>query len=278
LTTLGDIADGLRAMRWATWGATVGLVVIVLALRVAYLALWCPYELTGDEAHYWEWSRRPDLSYYSKGPGVAWTIALSTAALGNTELGVRLPAALFGALSMLIMARLATAVSGDARAGFVAAAAFALAPVFQATSLLMTIDGPFVAMWLAAAWAGWYVFSHLERGGGVYRPMVALGAALGVGFLYKYTILLLPVGMIGWALVRRRRLAGDASCWKGLFVAAFLFGVLISPVLIWNALEGWPTVRHLIGALLKPSRRPPHGQDNLFAGEMACIADIGGVR
>lgn len=45
-----------------TWRTTLIFAAAVLALRVAYLVWWCPYELAADEAHYWEWSRRPDLS------------------------------------------------------------------------------------------------------------------------------------------------------------------------------------------------------------------------
>jgi len=33
-----------------------------------------PLDLSPDEAHYWEWSRRLDLSYYSKGPMIAYLI------------------------------------------------------------------------------------------------------------------------------------------------------------------------------------------------------------
>lgn len=36
------------------------------------------FNLAPDEAHYWAWSRRLDWSYYSKGPMVAYLIALST--------------------------------------------------------------------------------------------------------------------------------------------------------------------------------------------------------
>ena len=80
---------------WARpWGATLGLVGLVTLLRSAYLVWFCPYTLVEDEAHYWEWSRRLDLSYYSKGPGIAWTIAASVRTFGDVEWAVRLPAAL----------------------------------------------------------------------------------------------------------------------------------------------------------------------------------------
>ncbi|MBF8261431.1 MAG: conserved membrane protein of unknown function, partial [candidate division NC10 bacterium] len=49
-------------------------------------------DLAPDEAHYWTWSKRLDWSYYSKGPMVAYLIALSTRLGGDTDFYVRLPA------------------------------------------------------------------------------------------------------------------------------------------------------------------------------------------
>ena len=73
---------------------------IILAMLLAigflghlrYLTDDCPIDLSGDEAHYWDWSRRLDISYYSKGPMVAWLIRASCAILGDTMPAVRLPA------------------------------------------------------------------------------------------------------------------------------------------------------------------------------------------
>src|SRR5688500_3091200 len=68
--------------------------------RVAYLAPACPLDLAPDEAHYWDWSRHLDWSYYSKGPLVAWLIRLSCELAGpwserhtgSLAFAVRLPA------------------------------------------------------------------------------------------------------------------------------------------------------------------------------------------
>src|SRR4029434_6896258 len=48
-----------------------------------YLINNCPLDLSGDEAHYWDWSRQLDLSYYSKGPLVAYIIRASCAVVGD---------------------------------------------------------------------------------------------------------------------------------------------------------------------------------------------------
>ena len=50
-----------RGYRWAA----AGVIAAVAAANVAYLFAGCPLDLAPDEAHYWDWSRRPDWSYYS---------------------------------------------------------------------------------------------------------------------------------------------------------------------------------------------------------------------
>src|SRR3989442_8481822 len=85
------------------------LIVAAAVLHLVYLACNCPLDLAPDEAHYWDWSRHLDWSYYSKGPLVAWLIhvscavfgSLSQALTGTDMLAVRLPAVLCGSLTLL---------------------------------------------------------------------------------------------------------------------------------------------------------------------------------
>ncbi len=84
--------DERAAVRWL-W-VFLG---VVTGLRIAYLGAGV-LDLSPDEAHYWEWSRRLDLSYYSKGPLVAYLIRALTTAFGTSAISIRLGAVL---LSML---------------------------------------------------------------------------------------------------------------------------------------------------------------------------------
>lgn len=232
------------------WRTPVVLALAVFALRLGYLAWLSPYDLVDDEAHYWEWSRRPALSYYTKGPGVAWTIWLGVRLCGDDELGVRVGAAVAGLVAMLALAVLAARSSGGSwRVGTLAAASFALCSVFQATSFLMTIDGPYVACWIVAALAARELAASRRAGLGGAGPAVVLGAALGVGFLYKYTILLLVPGLV-WHLAREREAVGPRRARiLAVVVGVGAFALAISPVLAWNHARGWPTVTHLLGRL-----------------------------
>ncbi len=232
-----------RPFAWATWRVTVGLALAVLAARMVYLVFLCPYELAADEAQYWDWSRRLDLSYYSKGPGVAWVIAASTRLLGTFEWAVRLPAAVASCVATLALAHLATRLCrGDERVGFLSAVLYQMAPVFYATSQFMTIDAPYFACWVLAAAAGWRIAAGRRRA----TDWLLLGLALGAGVLFKYTILLLVPGLFAYlcrrdvGLSARQKVVGLGLTLVALFAVA-------SPVLLWNARHGWPTVAHLIG-------------------------------
>src|SRR6201996_3040908 len=82
------------------------VIVLVAVSRLVYLARACPLDLAPDEAHYWDWSRHLDWSYYSKGPLVAWLLRLScelfggwsVSTTGSLALAIRLPALSCGSL------------------------------------------------------------------------------------------------------------------------------------------------------------------------------------
>lgn len=226
---------------WAASGwALPMLVLAVTALRVAYLAWLCPYTLVEDEAHYWEWSRSLSMSYYSKGPGVAWLIAASTAIFGDSEFAVRLPAALCSGAGAWLVGLMGAEAAGSRRAGFIAALCWILAPMFQAIGLIMTIDGPFAACWAAAVLGLWRAVVKGARGG-----WVLLGAALALGTLLKFTMLLMiPAVLLTLAGSGREK---RAWWWALGAVAAGLAALM--PVVLWNIREGWPTLAHMLGHL-----------------------------
>ncbi len=218
------------------------LVLAVLVARLAYTWLAGVYTLVEDEAHYWEWSRWLEWSYYSKGPGIAWLIRLATEAMGTSEAAIRTPAVVASAVVALCAAGMARSIYSDGRAAFAAAAMVCLIPIYQAVALLMTIDGPFLACWSVACWSG---LVALRRGGRL--SWLVLGAALALGFLFKYTIVLLVPGLVVFALVHRKTLVLAPGWAKWLVACGFIALLGLLPVAVWNAQHDWATVRHLLG-------------------------------
>lgn len=236
-------------------GAALTIALVLLSARVVWLTLFSRLTLTEDEAHYWVWAQHPAWSYYSKGPGVAWVIWLGTRLFGDVEWAVRLPAAVAGFLGMLGAAAGARwALPEERAAPAIAALLYALVPGFAVAGVLMTIDGPYLACW---AWAGAFAALALLRGSG--RAWLGFGAMVGLGFLFKYTVLLIVPGVVLAAWVTR---GSRPAVRRGALVAGAAVACLgLLPVLVWNAGHGWVTVRHLLGHLGAPG-----GDTRVMAG------------
>jgi 4-amino-4-deoxy-L-arabinose transferase-like glycosyltransferase len=229
----------------------MGLVAAVFVVRVVYLFWLSPWQLLGDEAYYWEWSRHLDLCYYEKGPGLAYLIAASTRLLGVSEGAVRLPMALLSAACAWGLGRLTLwCTGGNARAALAAVVMFLLLPAFQANAQICTQDGPMIACWIALSAAGYRLVMRWHRGVDGAGDWVLIALLLGLGFLFKQSILLFAPGLVVYAIIQRGRLVWrPARLLAYSVLAAVTFAVAVSPMVVWNVRHGWPTLAHTLGHL-----------------------------
>lgn len=239
---------------WAAW------TLLVLAGWTLIRLVWInAFEVAGDEAYYWLWSKHLDWNYYSKGPGVAWTMALSTGLLGDTAFGIRLPSVLLAAgtgWGLFLLGR--DLVSP--RTGFWTVVIASLFPLFAVGGLLMTIDPLSVFFWTWTLWLGWRLRDATS-------PWVWLGPGLliGIGAMCKYTNLALLPSFGLFVLLRDRPPASLRIRSFAVLAAASLLPLL--PSVAWMANHDWITLVHLRerGALDEPFRIRP-GQWLEFLG------------
>ncbi|MBI5893607.1 MAG: glycosyltransferase family 39 protein [Deltaproteobacteria bacterium] len=213
---------------------------IITILRLFYIWLG-PIDLSPDEAHYWEWSRRLDLSYYSKGPMIAYIIALLTAIGGNNEFSVRIGAVLISVFVSILLYAIAKDIFKSERAGFCAALIPSLTPLYTAGAILMTIDAPFILFW----GLGVYVFRKAVIQPPAPNLWHLLGIIIGLGLLTKYTMALIYPCIALFLLFSK-----SDRFWlmrKEPYIAIVLSIVIFSPVIIWNFQHDWVTIRHTAG-------------------------------
>jgi undecaprenyl-diphosphatase len=219
--------------------ATIALLLGLAVFRIGYI-LWGPFDVSPDEAHYWEWSRRLGLSYYSKGPGVAYVIAFFTSIFGNNELGIRIGAVLFSAAASFVLFLFGKRLFGSERVGFYSALLPNITPIFSVGSILMTTDIMLVFFWAAASLCI-YIGATENRSSLWY----AGGALIGLGFLSKYTMVLLIPCLLLFFIAsseQRRWFKRPEPYVAGLISLAFA-----TPVILWNILNGQVTIRHTMG-------------------------------
>ena len=238
-----------KADHWAYWSLS-GFLLVVTTARLWYLQQGY-LELSPDEAHYWEWSRRLDWSYYSKGPFVAYLIALSTALGGSTELFVRLPAVLLSAGTTVCVFGLMKALFHNARLALATAMVLHMIPLFAAGALLMTIDPPLVFFWTLMLWL---VYRALSEDRAVY--WYAAGIALACGLLSKYAM--------GYVVLSLWLFLATSPRYRGwlrrkepyLMLTIGLAG--FSPVIIWNLRHHAVSLKHVMGQAAVPQGVPLH--------------------
>lgn len=238
------------------WRALAGLLILAsAALHVLYLACNCPLDLAPDEAHYWDWSRHLDWSYYSKGPLVAYLIRAgcalfgpwSLALTGSEMLAVRLPAVLCGSLLLASLYVLTVQVTGRERLAALVVGVGLTLPLIAVGSSLMTIDAPYTCCWGWALVAG---HRAVFRGSAWAWPVA--GLLVGLGILAKYTMVLwVPsLGLFLLTSGEHRRLLLRPGFW----VLAATAALCCLPVVVWNVRHDWVSLRH-VGGLAGLSER-----------------------
>ncbi len=211
--------------------------VLIGILTAVRLCLCGAFELQGDEAYFWRWSRHLDWCYYSKGPGIAVLIRLGTSLFGASELGVRVVAVLASAGASLALFQLGRAL-GSPRIGFLTVVVANTTPLWSAGSLLATADMPSIFAWTAAALVFWRI-----RGSSRPLPWAGLGLLLGLGTLIRFVVAVEP---LAFALY----LAGDRTLRRRLrepgfaLMMAALCATLV-PMAVWQQRHGGITWAHL---------------------------------
>ncbi|MBP9838771.1 MAG: glycosyltransferase family 39 protein, partial [Proteobacteria bacterium] len=227
-----------------------------------------PFDLSPDETHYWEWSKRLDLSYYSKGPLIAYLIRIGTAIFGDTELGVRFPSFVLHQIFLICFYLFARRLYSPGIAVSVWFAVRAML-IFSQMGMLMTTDAPAALSWLLALMAIYEVIVEKRKDAWIYFSL-----AVGVGILAKYTVasLYLSVLLIFIFDSRQRKLFFS---WQFVF-SLFLLLFIVSPVFIWNYQHNWVNFSHNSGHLVKAGeiRFAPKYFFQLILGQLGLVSPV----
>lgn len=210
-----------------------GVLVAGLIIRLVFAVL---IPLFGDEAYYWEWSRRLASGYFDHPPGIPTLIRGGTALLGATSLGVRLVPVLAGFVAALATAGVARRIGGEGSA-LRAAIIITCMPLAAAGLVLATPDSPLLATTAVGIYAVVRAFQAPCGSRKSLHWWIATGIALGLAFWSKYTSILMPLGVALAVLTRgtlRERLREP-----GPYVACLVATIVFLPVLRWNAAHEW---------------------------------------
>jgi len=202
------------------WRALAACAALALALRTA---LYGGLDVYADEALYWWWSTDLAGGYFDHPPMVAWLHAL-----GFGHDGLRWPARLMGAGSVVVAGLLALRL-GATRSGAISASLIcAFAPMLAYTGGLALPDAPEE---LFASLALLYLLTAQGR------TWLLAGVFVGLGLLSKYTMGLWAFALIAMVPLDARLRAQLKGAWPWLGWAVSL--LVFAPCALWNAQHDW---------------------------------------
>ena len=183
-----------------------------------------------DEAQYTTWLAHPDLSYQTKGPFVTFIQSLTHKQDFFPQIvQVRLPAWIAWSLSAWLMVWLGKLAGLDRESSRRLLILFVTSPILLVVGMIHTTDIWLLFFMLLALCA---FASILHRRPNQHTELwwLVLGASLGLGALAKLSIVLLPLTILPWVLVRSPRLIFT----PGPFLGGLLCIFMMTPWILWN--------------------------------------------
>jgi len=217
-------APELRLVR-----GTIAVVVGLVLLRLV-AAAWLP--LTFDEAYYWMWSKNLAGGYYDHPPMVAVVIRLGTLIGGDTEFGVRVVSVLLALPMSFAVYRAAELLFGGQRVACSAALLLNATMIVSAGTVIVTPDAPLL---VASSFVLLALAQVLATGQGAW--WLAVGVAVGLALLSKYTAMFFGPAILIWLIVVPKMRRWLISPWP--YLGGLVALALFAPVILWNADHQW---------------------------------------
>jgi hypothetical protein len=207
---------------------------IVLKFLLQYLLLSPEYDLQRDEYLHLDQAHHLAWGYLSVPPVTSW-ISTLIFFLGGTVFWIKFFPALFGALTIVVVWKAIEELKGNLFALVLGATCILFSVLLRLNTLFQpnSLD--------VLSWTTFYYVLIKYINTSKPQWLVACAVVFAVGFLNKYNIGFLILGLLPAILVTPER---KIFTRKGVYFAALLALILVLPNLLWQYNNHFPVVHH----------------------------------
>lgn len=236
---LGSLnAFATRYTRVSEPSQTKSLTALTLLGLALPLLLVVIFPMMTDEAYYLDWTSRPPvfpLGFFDHPPFVAWQASL--AKIWPSILSARVGVWCANAVAFFVNYKTALLIFANRRRAWLSSLLMQATLGVMANGFLLTPDSG-LALWWSVA-----LYTSIKALQGQPRYWIGAGCALGLGLWSKYTMILMgPIFL--WGLYQEGRLQLRTR-WP--YLGALTAVVVFVPHLLWNAENGWITMKFQFG-------------------------------
>ncbi len=210
-------------------------VLLLIKFIVQYHLISPEYELHRDEFLHLDQANHLAWGYTSVPPVTSW-ISCLIKALGNSVFWVKFFPALFGALTILLVWKTIELLKGDLFALILGSSCILFSVLFRLNTLYQpnSLD--------VLCWTMFYYFLLKYLNDKKDKWLLCLALSFAIGFLNKYNIIFLIMGVIPALLISRERRILQST---RIYLFVLLTFLLILPNLLWQYKNDFPVFRHL---------------------------------
>lgn len=208
---------------------------VLLKFFLQYFLVRDVYELHRDEFLHLDQAHHLAWGYFSTPPFTSW-ISWLISGLGNSEFWVRFFPALFGALTLVVVWKIIEEMKGSLYALILGALCVLFSPLLRLNGLFQPNSFDVLA-WTAVYY---FLIRYLRAGEAKWLFWGAVCFALG--FLNKYNIMFLLLGLLPALLLSPQR---KIFLRKEFYGAALLAFLIILPNLFWQYRHHFPVFHHM---------------------------------
>ena len=212
--------------------------IVLLLLKIAALNF-TTFNLFGDEAQYWLWSKDIDFGYFSKPPFLSWIIRVYTEILGSSFVSLKLLPSFVYFLIAWSIYNLLLKSGLNKKDSFAGCLIFLFIPAVSFSSFIISTDLFLLLFWTLSL--NELIKINSEQG---LKNFILLGIFLGLGFLSKYAAIYFVICLFVLILFDKRFRKIFLDNLLGFGLAFLCMFVIIVPNIVWNFNNDWITLQH----------------------------------
>lgn len=213
-------------------------IVFLFLIKIIALKL-TTFNLFGDEAQYWLWSKTFDFGYFSKPPFLSWFIGVYSAVFGDSFFSLKLIPIFSYLLVTLSVYHLSKNVGLEKNEAISCSLFFLLMPAVSFSSFIISTDIFLLLFWTLSLNELLKITDKPKT-----KNFILLGIYVGLAFISKYAAIYFLVCLLIYVLIdgKFRNLFFENYF---NFLLSLLFALIIlAPNIMWNLNNEWVTLQH----------------------------------
>ena len=216
----------------------ISLVILLFLIKISAV-YFTGFDLFGDEAQYWLWSKDIDFGYFSKPPLLAWVIKIYSQFFGETFLSLKILPMLIYFLTACVVYNLCKNIGLNKKNSLSCSLLFLFIPSVSFSSYIISTDIVLLLFWTLSL----NELVKIKKNPNTIN-FISLGIFLGLAFLAKYAAIYFVICLLTFIFADKKFRIFFLKNFYLFFISLLCALLILLPNIIWNLNNGWITLQH----------------------------------